>query len=411
MFVLYLIAFLDLLLITGGCGFMQPAAPNSISGHVYTSDGKTPIAGARIDAKDNNGRHIVCEVFSSADGSFTLAGLSAGEYTVDAYAEGYMSEYYDGHYMADTKAEDATKLIIIDGKAVKNIDFTLDSMASISGHVYRADNKNPIDKASVLVYGPHFSTGPMSAKTSQDGSYKVISLNSGQSTVVATAQGYIPRFFNSVYVPEQVTKVTTTLGEEIPNIDFYLEWGGSISGRVYKLDGVTPDAKAGIYYIQISGVETPILGGCVPTPPCQGVEAAPDGTYRIGGLLTGDYEVMAVTRDSKPSYVTGVNRISVIQGKETEGVNFVLGPRTSMSGHVYYNDGKTPVIGATVGAYGWCGFEHHVKTDSSGYYFIDSMVPGSYAVSALNLRNDPARVTVSAGKETVHDIILSVNPK
>jgi len=34
-----------------------PSVPNSISGHVYHSDGKTPVAGARIDASNNRGMY------------------------------------------------------------------------------------------------------------------------------------------------------------------------------------------------------------------------------------------------------------------------------------------------------------------------------------------------------------------
>lgn len=325
------------------------------------------------------------------------------------YIPGYMYEYYDGIYSVGNKREDATNVTVSDGKATVNIDFTLDAMASISGRVYRADDKRPINEASVLVYGPHFSTGPIGARTAADGSYKVISHNEGESSVMSLAEGYIPQYYDGVYLPDQATKVTTVLGKDTPGIDIYLDWGGSISGRVYQPDGITPNGQSGIFYAQVSGVKTPIPGGCLPTPPKQSLEVNPDGTYSIGGLLSGEYELLASDRNSNSSYVSEVRHISVTQGKETGNVDFVLGPRSSMSGHVYYRDSKTLAADATVEAIGWNN--SYVQTDSNGYYLMEQMAPAKYLVRVTNLQSEYREVSLSAGKDTVHDIILDTGPR
>lgn len=398
------------MLFTGCTQTPAQTAPNSISGHVYQSDGKTPIAGAKIDISNNRGMYWRGEISSDSGGSYIFTGLSAGEYIIKVFAEGYFSEYYDGFYLVNQKIENATSIYVTDGDATI-VNFTLDTMASISGKVYRADNKKPVEKATVLAYGPHFIPGgARGARTTEDGRYKILNLNSGQSSVVAVADGFIPRYYNGVYVPEQATKVTTVLAEDTSGIDIYLEWGGSISGRVYQPDSLTPDNETGIWYRQVSGVKTPILGGDLPTPSTQKVETLPDGTYHIGGLLSGEYELMAVGM-KKPYYVTKVHRISVIQGEETPNTDFVLGLRGSISGHVYYQDGKTPAVGANVGATGWATFHSNAKTDSTGYYLMEQMAPGKYLVLVPNYQYKYDEVSVSAGKETTHNIVLNINPK
>jgi hypothetical protein len=116
-----------------------------------------------------------------------------------------MSEYYNGIYSVGNKREDATTVTVSDGNATVNIDFTLDAKAFISGRVYRVDDKRPINEASLLVYGPHFSTGPIGARTAEDRSYKVISLNVGESSVMSLAEGYITQYYDGVYLPDQAT--------------------------------------------------------------------------------------------------------------------------------------------------------------------------------------------------------------
>jgi hypothetical protein len=159
----------------------------------------------------------------------------------------------------------------------------------------------------------------------------------------------------------------------------------------------------------VSGFKTPILGGCLPTPHKQSLKVNPDGTNRIGRLLSGEYELLASGRNSNSYYVSEVCHISVTQGKETGNVDFVLGPRSSMSNHVYYRDGKTPAADATVEAIGWNN--SHVQTDSNGYYLMEQMAPVKYLVTVTDLQFEYREVSLSAGKDTVQDIILDTGPR
>ncbi len=72
----------------------------------------------------------------------------------------------------------------------------------------------PIAGATIFVYGPHGSTGPINATTAANGRYVVTGLNAGESTVAAEAEGYVIRFYNGVYSSGEATKVVTIHGRD-----------------------------------------------------------------------------------------------------------------------------------------------------------------------------------------------------
>jgi len=325
------------------------------------------------------------ETRTDADGSYIIAGLPAGSYFVTATAERHNSL---------TKNVEVT-----DNISTTGIDFYLIEVCSISGHVYRADNKKPIAGAIISVYGNHLCTGPIQATTSADGSYTVSGLRACGSKVAAAAAGYVPRFYDGAsgtYESDKSEAVITSSGENTPGIDIFLEWGGSVTGYVYMPDGVTPVNEAQILYRQVSGETTPRLGGCVPTPPWDSVWCNTSGNYNIGGLNTGEYELKARAKMGNEQYY--LHNVVVSIGKETKSVDFVLGPGGSISGHVYMNDGITPAAGQYVQAAG-IGISGATTTAADGSYSIKNLLPGKYIVFGVT-------VNVSGGEDTVHDIVL-----
>ena len=81
-FLLFMLVSLAVCMPVSGCNQGSPFATstsNSISGHVYQSDGKTPIAGARISISNNQGMYWLTEAVSGADGSYIFTGLAPGE--------------------------------------------------------------------------------------------------------------------------------------------------------------------------------------------------------------------------------------------------------------------------------------------------------------------------------------------
>jgi len=106
---------------TGSINF-QLSQEATVSGHVYHSDGVTPIAGITVYAQPLNGGAIHSDT-SMVDGSFLIGGLSIGNYFAWAAQDGYVTEYYD----QSTISGGATVIPVTQPGNTGNIDFSLEA--------------------------------------------------------------------------------------------------------------------------------------------------------------------------------------------------------------------------------------------------------------------------------------------
>lgn len=401
---------------------------NSIAGHVYKDDNNSPLSNVRVTIIDDNNRILNNDV-TDENGYYLMTDIPGGEYLVTARADGYRIELYDG---ADgiyrTPADKVRKVIVNADKATTGIDFGMKALASISGHVYQADNNKPIENARVLVYGMHWSTGPNSSITGADGSFEIIGLNSSDNTLGCEANGYVTQYYSGAYEPAKAKKVTTNFGRNTPDIDFFLERGGSISGLVYEADGVTPikqntkpgnDFKeASVFFYQISGIKTPVLGGDIPAPPTRSINVNPDGSYLINGLLTGEYDLMTVTRSAKGILTSAHQKVSVTAGQDSKNIDLVTLQGGSVRGHVYLEDGITPAKGLEIIAnidtgYPLSGYSYAGGSSAVspyGHYSLELLPPGKVTLSISG--NSPYSgkqysIIVVGGQDTIFNIVLS----
>jgi subtilisin family serine protease len=101
---------------------LSQVATGSISGHVYQSDGNTPIAGASaVSSSFVEGTIYIREATTTADGSYYISGMPAGNARVFAQASGYITEYYS----ETSDYSQATMVPVIMSGNTPNIDFTL----------------------------------------------------------------------------------------------------------------------------------------------------------------------------------------------------------------------------------------------------------------------------------------------
>ena len=149
--------------------------------------------------------------------------------------------------------------------------------------------------------------------------------------------------------------------------------------------------------------------------------ARPNGTYSITGLPSGSYRVKADYTRYLPEYYNEgtVTLVSVTDPNATPDVNFTLTPGSSISGHVYHDDGTTPLPTAHVVAYenvtvpgtwtwladgysGADGFYTIATGTGAGTYRVKAVATG-YAAEYYHNVSDPAAftpVTVTAGDDT-----------
>jgi hypothetical protein len=342
----------------------------TISGHVYQEDGFTPIPnmGVMIDGISNG---FWDSAGTEVDGSYSLV-LPTGTYNVWAWGNSeYAAEFYDNAYYE----YEATQVSVTVPDDTPGIDFILERGGTISGFVY--------DEAGVPLPGVLVSTDyPISEhisnfsgfRTADDGSYTITGLQPGNYKVYAYTTGYIDEYYDNVYESSEATPVQVTSHSVTSGINFYLDFGGSISG-VVKDDSGSPMVGARIY---AWGIDIDYYAySCT----------ADDGSYIIGGLHPGSYEVRAEALGHVLEYYNNVyegfkaTQVPVTVPNNTPNINFSLEIGGSISGMVT-DDSGIPIIGASVfasdydvGAYSFSG-----TTRADGSYTITGFRSGNYRV-------------------------------
>jgi hypothetical protein len=211
---------------TGGIDFfMDPAG--SISGNV--SDAHGPVAYVWVDACNWN--DTFCNgTETDENGDYTIYSLPGGDYRVNVWGGqgGWLDQYYDHVRYWDL----ATPVAVTVGIDTGGIDFDLESGGSISGWVTDASG-NPIEGLDVSACG-YDDPEPfcMGVNTHDDGSYIIGGLPAGDYRVSIFGSGWAREYYDDTDRWYEATRVPVTEGLITSGIDFDLEPGGSISGRV-----------------------------------------------------------------------------------------------------------------------------------------------------------------------------------
>ncbi|MBL8130957.1 MAG: carboxypeptidase regulatory-like domain-containing protein [Anaerolineae bacterium] len=335
----------------------------SISGHVYESDGVTPItSGAWVDIMTiNNGPMFWGNV--NPDGSYMVEGLPAATYRARGWGGDYVLELYDE---AGILWDSATLITLSAGQTMTGVDFTLDHGGIVSGTVYEADGVTPIADMNVNVYGTNISqctdsNGQYLLHMPLNVPYKIQS--GGFNHCGGGAQNLLREFWQETPDENAATPITLTdAAPDITGITFTLEVAPTISGTVYQTDGTTP----------LSGVQVR-ANDYASNQPINGTQTDPNGHYTLS-VPPGTYKVAASGIGWADEYYleTGYQNatpVVVSVGASVTGIDFTLDPGGSISGVVYEEDGVTPVPYANVGLnlpFGHCA-------DANGVFTLHSI--------------------------------------
>jgi hypothetical protein len=218
---------------------------------VVTDTQGDPIEDAWVcaDPYDFDGSGECADTLSN--GTYTITGLATGNYVVEAEADGYLDEYYDGVREWD----DADPVTVVEGEDTPDIDFSLDEEGTISGVVKDAAG-NPIQGAWVAasptvalgaVYPAAISPPPLppggsSGYTDSDGEYTIRGLATGGYIVSAGRDGYQTQYYDGVAGEDDATPVGVVEEEDTPDIDFSLALGirgdANSDGKVSMVDAM-----------------------------------------------------------------------------------------------------------------------------------------------------------------------------
>jgi len=355
----------------------------SISGHVYQSDGITPMAGADVLVRPSKYRFD--EGFGTrtdSDGSYTIGNLSLGSFRVTARAEGFVDivNYYKDVYGWDN----ASDVVVTPPDDTSGIDIDLDLAGSISGFVYASDGVTPIPNVALFADDTtgRFNDGFWSAPNS-DGSYTIKDVLPGSYTVRIgpdISSWYAGEFYDTKYTFGTADHVVVSAGNNTPNVDFTLDEGGSITGHVFDEDTGEP-------------LEMIHLVACLPDGDCLTPLGTTtyDGSYKFvlrpGNYLigTGRDEVNLRGSSYVPEWydnaydMSNATLVNVTLHQETGGIDLYLAKSGSISGHVYDEDGN-PIGDASVYAFSDVYPGNGANTQPDGSYTIKGLPSGNYVV-------------------------------
>ena len=312
-----------------------PTPVPSLSGRVTDAATGEGIAGAKVEAQFTD--HSAT---TASDGSYAFASLPTGDYKVLVTAPGYAREYYDNV----NPSHEATLVHVTAGRGTSGINFDLTGGGAISGTIYQRDGVTPIGDARVWVWPSKYPQDDgFQTVTAADGSYIVDGLSLGGFRIRAEAPGYaMLKYYRDAYGWSNATSVVVTPPDTVANVNISLDPAGSISGHVFKSDGITPVAN-----VQIVADTT--IGGW------EGIGASSnaDGIYTIEGLPPSSYTVRVQNPvglasgfyEGEPSRQTA-NVLSVVAGQQVTGIDFTLEIGAPIRGQVYDEATGAPISGA-----------------------------------------------------------------
>jgi hypothetical protein len=356
------------------------AEGGSISGHVYRSEGSTPIEEAEVFVRpskyaNDDGFWVV----TGADGAYKVEGLSLGNFKVMAEAPGFAGGRYNDGAEGTYGWNNAADVMVSPPVTIPDIDINLHRAASISGHVYQSDGSTSVPYVAIAAVTTDISGSDGWGNSSNDVGYYVIGdLPPGSYKLRAhNPVGFASGFYDSKPDWSSADVVTVAEGETLTGTDFTLEVGAPLRGHVYNeaggpISGAYMHAETAGGSWVVSGNRTDRLGKY---------------EFWVG---TGDYRIMA----GAPGYAAKWNSnyydtenadlIRVEAPNEISGIDFYLAKAGTISGHVYQVDGTTPIGSASVYAFPTAS-DHPgagANTEPDGSYTIKGLPSGTYKIYA-----------------------------
>lgn len=293
---------------------LTPIPLGAISGTVVAKAGGAGLAGVTVCTNEDR-----CATTSDS-GAYTIQGVRAGVVTKVKFTPGpgkYVGQYYED----EPSYASAETVTVNASQTTPNIDAALEEGATIHGTVTSKGSGAPIADVEVCTYEEGQEFNAYCVKTGSNGQYAVEGVPSGSEIFVEVDP------YGTPFLYEEVENVAVTApGSE--EVNFALEEGGSISGRV------TNTAGAALVGDSVCAYETGYYGECATTNA--------NGEYTILALETGSYEVYfygeecigetPCTNDYLGQYYGSA--VQVERPHTTQNINAALSEGAKISGKV-----------------------------------------------------------------------------
>lgn len=367
------------------------SAPAVISGVVRNSTTSAPMSGVSLELLDARGA-IVNRLSTDAAGAYSFAALSAGSYyLVSRNTPGFVDLAFPAAPCPSScNGLNGSAITVASGATSSGNNLALSAGGSISGTVRNSSTNLPIPGAAVQVYNS--AAVPVAQiATNASGNYELNNIADG-NFFVRTQNGL--GFVNEVYNNRACggycdllngDAVNITGGALVGLIDFSLNAGGSISGRL-----INSATSAGIALAEVQAID---VNGLIAS------RASTDasGNYQLGGLQPGNYKVRTsntagfvnqiyrsptpLTCSPSPCLLSAGTPVSV--SGAVSGINLALAPGGTISGTAadLFNN---PLPTGTAVLLDNNGIQVMTAAIQNGLFEFNGLANGSYYVLIRN---------------------------
>ncbi|HEY5267190.1 MAG TPA: carboxypeptidase-like regulatory domain-containing protein, partial [Acidimicrobiales bacterium] len=329
---------------------------------------------------------------TASNGTYTVAGLVPGSYTVEFYSgcgsSNYLTQYYNGTTAGTSSSTSATSIAVTVASPKTGINAVMTTGATISGTV---TNSSGAGLSGVCVYAIPVGNGTgASAATASNGSYTVTGLAPGSYTLEfysgcgTSSISYVSQYYNGTSVGTSsyagATSVAVTVASPKTGINVEMTAGAVISGIV------TNSSGAGLSGVCVDA--NPVGGGSA-----LAISTGLDGAYSLI-VAPGNYTVDFYSECGAGNYASqyyngtsvgtssyaGATSIAATVASPKTGIDAVMTVGATISGNVTAAVGGTPLSSVCVEAISTDGGFGTATTASNGSYTVTGLAPGSYTV-------------------------------
>jgi protocatechuate 3,4-dioxygenase beta subunit len=308
--------------------------------------------------------------------------------------------------------------------------------ATIRGHVFAGDTKQPLRKAQVRLFQIDVSPVPNAAAsrenrlatTDADGKYEFKDLPAGRFNLSASKGSYVAISWGQQQPNEPGKPLEILTGQTLERVDFTLPRGGVMTGRI--VDELGDPMSA----VQVATVRSQVVNGQRRMLPTGRSASTNDlGEFRLFGIMPGQYYLQATWRRMGPNdpslpdrtgypvtFFPGTadagnaQRITVGAGQQISDLAMTMLPikTARVEGTVVDSNGQ-PMAGVMLSVTqlssdGVPMFGNSNLTRPDGGFTFASLAPGDYTLRTLPRpgEKESASMKISVGSADVKDLRL-----
>ncbi len=361
---------------------------DSIHGTISSSSGPIGIsADAQIIIYDNYGNLITNAYADFSGDTYSVGGLAPGEYFVVAKTDTYflqLNNHVDCATDCTSEFATATPIVLTSYAQQVEVDFILDPLPALHGHVVDATTHAPVANVTVILSPAPPSQnyfGTVSGTTDDTGYYAVRNIPGSSYYAWAVSPDHVDQIYPGITCEQTqngnaqcdvggATRIVSTPDTAIPDANFSLMASGSISGTLRVNAGPGSDIPAitsvNVYDTtgtNVASANSDALGRYIVTD-------IPEGDYTVeagsGGFFPQLWQNIACSNGG--CIPTQGDIIDVGAAGNVTGIDFSLTQAYSVSGRVTDANG-IPIVGVVVDLFdGSRTLYGSGVSDAQGYY-------------------------------------------